>query len=200
MEKLFFGSIAVGVLLFAGTVSAQTGMMGGYWQTGSQTQPAQSAEINGLLQNIYKAQNIDTQAKIDCGKVTDEQFEKLGNAYMDLMLPNERQHEAMDNMMGGDGSASLRQAHINMGRSYLGCWSNYNSGPVHMPMMGGYGMMNGYGAYGNNYSSGIMGGHGFDWNMMGSLGFLGWITIILIWAMLVLGIIATIKWLRKNSH
>gem|GEM_PF-4322314 len=58
------------------------------------------------------------------------------------MMPNETQHEAMNERMGGEGSKSLEQAHINMGRSYLGCWSNYNSGPVYMPMIGVYGMMN----------------------------------------------------------
>lgn len=199
MKRIIVSVFVVGFLALAGTASAQMGMMGNYWQTGSQAQPAQSEELNNVLQSIYRSQNVGSQAQVDCSKVTDDQFEKLGDAYMGVMLPNEQQHEAMDNMMGGEGSASLRQAHINMGRSYLGCWSDYNSGPVYMPMMGGFGgMMNG-GNFGGGYFSpnGMMG-----WNMMssyyGGFGWIHWITMILVWSLLVLGIVALAKWLKKN--
>ncbi len=196
MKKIILGLFIFGAFSLAGVASAQVGMMGGYWQGGSQAQPVQSGELNSVLQNIYSSQNVSSQAQVDCSKVTDDQFDKLGDAYMGVMLPNQQQHEAMDNMMGGEGSASLKQAHINMGRSYLGCWSNYNSGPV---MMGGYGMMNGYnGAYGNYYPSGMMGGYGSGWNMMGNWGFGGWVTTVLIWALLILGIVVAVKWLRKK--
>lgn len=200
MKKIIFSVFAVGFLALAGSAHAQMGMMGNYWQSGSQAQPAQSEELNGVLKGVYSSQNVSSQAEVDCSKVSDEQFEKLGDAYMGVMLPNEQQHEAMDNMMGGEGSASLRQAHINMGRSYLGCWSSYNSGPVYMPMMGGFGgMMNG----GNYFSpNGMMGGYGSGWNMMGGYyGGFGWlhlITMILVWSLLVLGIVALAKWLKKN--
>lgn len=198
MKKIFFSFVAVGFFVVAGTASAQMGMMGNYGQYGNTAlTPAQSSEVNSALQDIYKTQSIDSQAKVDCSKVTDDQFDKLGDAYMSVMLPNRQQHEVMDNMMGGEGSASLRQAHINMGRSYLGCWSNYNSGPVYMPMMGGYGLMNGLSAY-NNYSGGMMGGYGSGWNMMGNWGFGVWVTIVLVWALLILSIVAAVKWLRKK--
>jgi len=170
--------------------SAQMGMMGsGYWQNNNNgTQLPQSAELKGVLQDIYEMQNIDNGAKIDCSKVTDNQFEKLGDSYMGIMLPNENQHQVMDNMMGGEGSQSLTQAHINMGRSYLGCWSNYNSGPVFMPMMGG--VIGNYGSYGNN---GMMG-----WSGMMGFGGYNWITPVLLWVLLGLGIAVAVKWLRKK--
>jgi len=196
MKKILFSILSIGFLISASTAYAQMGMMGGYWQDGNQAQPAQSEELKSTLQNIYSSQNVSSRAAVDCSKVTDDQFNKLGDAYMGVMLPNQQQHESMDNMMGGEGSASLKQAHINMGRSYLGCWSNYNSGPVYMPMMGGFGMMGGNDSYGNYYApNGMMGWSGM---MGGYYGGLGWITMILVWTLLILGIIAAVKWLRKK--
>lgn len=191
MKKTIIGISTIGFLSLAGVAYAQMGMMGGnYWYGNNQTTGlAQSQELNSLLQDIYKSQNISSQAEVDCGKVTDSQFEKLGDAYMGIMLPNENQHEAMDNMMGGEGSASLTQAHINMGRSYLGCWSNYNSGPVYMPMMSG----GGWGGYGFNN-----GGNGFGYPMMFGWGGYGTGNMIfmVIWsAFAVIGVIALIKWI-----
>lgn len=198
MKKIFFSLFVAGFFILTSTASAHMGMMDGYSQQYEKNtlSPAQTKEINDVLQNIYKTQNIDSQTKIDCSKVTDDQFENLGDAYMNVMLLNQQQHEAMDNMMGGEGSATLKQAHINMGRSYLGCWSNYDSGPVYMPMMGGFGMMGGSGSYGNYYApSGMMGWSGM---MGGYYGGFGWVTMVLVWTLLVLGIIATVKWLRKK--
>lgn len=201
MKKIIFSILAVGFFALVGTASAQVGMMGEYWQNnGNSSQSVQSQELNANLQNIYKGQNVSGEAQVDCSKVTDVQFEKLGDAYMGVMLPNQQQHQAMDTMMGGEGSASLKQAHINMGRSYLGCWSNYRSGPIYMPMMGG--MIGGYGQYGAYPVNGMMGNYGWGSNMMNGWGFsgFGWITMILIWALLILGIAAAVRWLVKKPN
>lgn len=187
MKKIFLSLFIAGFLFSAGVVSAQMGMMGNYQQNSSYADTNQNAEIRNALQDIYSSQNISNRAEVECAKVTDGQFEKLGDAYMEIMVPNENQHEAMDSMMGGEGSISLRQAHINMGRSYLGCWSNYDSGPVYMPMMGN--MMGGTGSY--------AGGYGWGPGMYGSFAWPGLITMILVWILLILGIIALIKWIRK---
>lgn len=75
---------------------------------------------------------------INCEKLTDEQLEAIGDYYMEQMHPGES-HEIMDRMMGGEGSESLKQVHINMARR-LYCNDNIsmNNG------MGGYwGMMGG---------------------------------------------------------
>lgn len=184
MKKIVFSILTVEFLALAGTASAQVGMMGGYWQ-GNTAPTIQNQQLNDAAQSIFKNQNVSSQSQLDCSKVTDDQFEKLGDSYMSVMLPNEQQHQAMENMMGGEGSLSLKQAHINMGRSYLGCWSNYNSGPVYMPMMGG-----------------TMGGFNSGWNMMngyGGFSGFGWITTVLIWVLLILGIIAAVKWIRKKQ-
>ena len=73
---------------------------------------------------------------ISCDKLTDEQLEAMGDYYMEQMHPGEA-HEIMDNMMGGEGSESLKQVHINMAKR-LYCNENVYIG---YGMMGG-GMMN----------------------------------------------------------
>lgn len=57
------------------------------------------------------------QQKISCDELTEEQLEILGDYYMEQMHPGE-QHEVMDKMMGGEGSESLKQVHINMALSF----------------------------------------------------------------------------------
>ncbi|MEK6916846.1 MAG: hypothetical protein AABW92_03810 [Nanoarchaeota archaeon] len=74
--------------------------------------------------------------KVSCDSLTDNEFELLGDYYMELMHPGEA-HERMDDMMGGEGSDSLRLIHINMGKSF---YCNNGSG---MGMMGSGGMMGG---------------------------------------------------------
>ncbi|MDP2933814.1 MAG: hypothetical protein Q8N81_06850 [bacterium] len=177
------------------------GMMGSWQNAGSTTRPTDSADINSATQDIYKSQNVGSVNQIDCGKVTDDQFEKLGDAYMGYVHPGQ-EYNYMEQMMGGEGSDTLRQAHINMGRAYLGCWSGYNSAPIMMPMMGSFGMMfspssnstSGWGMMGRSFGSG--------WNMMGGYyggyAWFGWITMILVWTLLILGIAAVVKWLKKS--
>ncbi|GIW62916.1 MAG: hypothetical protein KatS3mg090_0742 [Patescibacteria group bacterium] len=77
--------------------------------------------VDDIVSLILENQNIDNIEKINCTKVTDQEFEALGEALMDYMHPDEKEHQAMDKMMGGEGSESLKQAHILMGKRYLGC-------------------------------------------------------------------------------
>jgi len=51
-----------------------------------------------------------------CSELTEEQLEKIGDYYMEQMHPGEA-HEAMDKMMGGEGSAQLKQMHLNMAKN-----------------------------------------------------------------------------------
>ena len=85
---------------------------------------------------------------ISCSKLTNEQLEEIGDYYMEQMHPGES-HEIMDKMMGGEGSESLRQVHINIARSI---YCNENAGGMMGGgMMSGSGMMAGRGMMGNNY-------------------------------------------------
>ena len=180
MKKLIVVLFAASFLV-AGPVSAQMGMM-----SSGQTN---DTNISAALQDIYKAQNVNDQTKVDCSKITDDQFEKLGDASMGAGI-SEQQHTAMEQMMGGEGSATLKSAHITMGRSYLGCWSNYNGAPSVMPMMSNglgqnTGMMARWSPAANHRSPVFM--------------LIGLITLILVWGSLVLSIMALLKWLSKNK-
>src|SRR3989339_2136837 len=77
------------------------------------------------------------ESKVSCDKLGNEQLEAIGDYYMEQMHFGEA-HEIMDNMMGGEGSESLKQVHINMARR-LYCNDNVYIG---YGMMGSGGMMN----------------------------------------------------------
>lgn len=108
--------------------------------------------VEEVVAAIRQAQNASDSATIDCDRVANERWEELGEAIMAVMHPDPRQHELMDQMMGGEGSESLTAAHIAMGQRYLGC-ADYNFNMM-SGMMGG-GMMGFYpsgGSY-SNYGS-----------------------------------------------
>ena len=88
---------------------------------------------------------------ISCDKLTDEQLEAIGEYYMEQMHPGEA-HEFMDNMMGGEGSESLKQVHITITKK-LYCnedISGMMDGGM-MQMMGGY-----YGGFGGVWIFGFL--------------------------------------------
>jgi len=102
---------------------------------------------------------------ISCDKLSDEQLEAMGDYYMEQIHPGEA-HELMDNMMGGEGSESLKQVHINMARR-LYCNEN-----IYM----GYGMMGG-GMMGNFPASYSYTNYGY-WNILWILPFAAVIFLI----------------------
>src|SRR3989344_2750608 len=92
-------------------------------------------------ETFLQAEEIIKQ-KISCENLTQEQLETLGDYYMEQMHPGEL-HEIMDERMGGEGSESLRQVHINMGRAfYCGDRGAMSSGMMNTIM--GRGMMGNY--------------------------------------------------------
>jgi len=86
-------------------------------------------------------------SNIPCDQLTDKQLEIMGDYYMEQMHPGPS-HERMDEMMGGEGSASLAAMHRSMALKFY-CQSNGSS--KNFGMMGG-GMMDG-GMMGSDRSS-----------------------------------------------
>lgn len=143
---------------------AQAGSIMGNQDTNTLAQrEMQTESIETVLQSILNQQKVSTIQQLDLSKISDETWEKLGDAVMEQAHPGQA-HEAMDQMMGGEGSVSLRQMHINMGKAYLGYGNGYGMmGGGFMGMMGGSGMM-GFGA--NQGFQGQYPGYGFG-GMMG---------------------------------
>jgi hypothetical protein len=79
-------------------------------------------------------------AEIPCDSLSEEQLELLGDYYMEQMHPGEA-HTLMDEMMGGEGSESLKAMHIRMAQSlYCGEGGMMDSGMMNT-MMGQSSMM-----------------------------------------------------------
>jgi putative membrane protein len=93
--------------------------------------------INEIVQAVMQEQGVKNADQINCSKVTNSQFEELGEAVMGVMHPDPNEHEIMDRMMGGEGSATLGAMHRMMGARYLGCYSGGVMGRM-MPGMMGY--------------------------------------------------------------
>lgn len=126
------------------------------------------------------------QAKeLDCAKLTEDDYAALGEYFMGQMMGTA--HAAMNEMMirahGEDGE---EQIHAVMGKRLSGCDTTASVssdwiGNGWMPMMWG-----GWPGWG---SAGMM-GYGF--------GHTSWITTLLIWVLLILGIVALWKRISKN--
>jgi len=117
------------------------------------------------------------ESKISCDKLSNEQLEAIGDYYMEQMHPGEA-HEIMDNMMGGEGSESLKQVHINMARRIY-CNENIYIG---YGMMGSGGMMNMLGR-------GMMGNYpaGYDYSNYGYWN--------IFWILLLAAVIFLVVWI-----
>lgn len=132
-----------------------------------------------ITNSIKTEQNVSDIQLIDCDTVDNHTLEELGDAVMSLRHPDAKIHEYMDDMMGGEGSKSLTNAHIIMAKEYLDC-SNYQS----FNMMKDGGVMSGtYSSQNNMYEHHGLGMNNFI-NVFG----------ITAWIFLILGII----WLIKN--
>lgn len=161
---------------------------------------AYAAEDHGDV--IAQAQEIISSEK-SCDDLNDEDLEALGEYFMEQMHPGE-QHEVMDTMMGGEGSESLRLAHINMGQAFYCGTGTMGMGMMGSGMMGG-GMLNsndpsaGLGYFGSNNKGGgsmmgfPLGGFGF-----GNMAF-GGVWMLLFWGLIILGIVWLVRFLASSN-
>lgn len=147
------------------------------------------------------------QAKqLTCNDLTDENFEALGEYFMGQTIGNTQRHAAMNqmmkNMMGEEGE---EQMHITLGKRSSGCDTNaplpsgYNGMPMMQWMMGSASAPWGFGGTkgGGNSMTGNWGNPMFGgWGGFG----LGWVFMILFWALIILGIIALVKWMLSGGR
>ncbi|MCL4354828.1 SHOCT domain-containing protein [Patescibacteria group bacterium] len=189
MKKALFTILALLLLLFAAPpIFAQS------------PSPQDRSDIN-KGKEIY--QNL-LESKISCDKLKDDDFEKIGEYFMEQRIGNSNAHanmnDMMKNMMGENGEIRM---HISLGKRYSNCDSNApvpQKGYQFLPMLG---MMNRNSDNGNWRGGGnpMM---GFGWNnMMGFGGFgLGWISMLLFWILIVLAIVALLRYLGsfKNTN
>ena len=132
------------------------------------------------------------QAKqLECKDLTDDSYAVLGEYFMGQSIGNTQRHAAMNQMMTSMmGEEGEEQMHVAMGKRLSGCDTSATmpmAGTGFMPMMqmmmggGGNPMMGNFGA-----------------TSMGWFGF-GWIIMILFWILVIVGVVALIRWLMNQS-
>jgi len=128
-----------------------------------------------------------------CDKLNSSQFELIGDYYMEQMHPGSA-HEVMDNMMGGEGSDSLRNAHIQMAL-VLYCGQT-NTSVTYGGMMGMMPFIFRSGGYGGGMMGYPYGGMmGYD--MMGYGGW-GWIVGLVFWVLAFVALVLVVFWLYRS--
>lgn len=146
--------------------------------------------IETVIQDILNQQNVSTIQELNFAIIRDLDWDRLGDAVMELQHPG-KAHEVMDRMMGGEGSVPLRQMHISMGKAYLSYENVYDPGMMsyrhnNRSLKGGELAMMGYGS---------MMGFGFDSGMYLLLSTVTWIALIVF---LIAGSFYFIKQARKK--
>ena len=204
MKKLFL-SILLSLLFISPTYIYAQPMMGGQFQANPDDHTARE-ETEG--KEIWEK----LQAKqLECKNVTDEQYGALGEYFMGQSIGNTQRHalmnQMMTNMMGEEGE---EQMHVAMGKRLSGCEPNAqvpSSGVSFMPMMNMMmGMMTTPLRQGSGGQEGggnpMMGNLGWN-NMMGGwngFGLLGWIPMLLFWILLILGVVALLRYLGGSGR
>ena len=132
--------------------------------------------------------------QITCDKLSDEEFGALGEYYMGQMIGDS--HETMNTMMEQmTGKEGEEQMHVVMGKRLSGCDTSAQipaNGVGFMPMMwmmqGGGNPMMGYGGWGTMMSG------------LNGFGIFGWLSMVLFWLLLILGIVALLRYLGRSSQ
>lgn len=124
-------------------------MAGGLWAQGMTMEPR---SVGVIVADIEKQQNVSATDMVNVDKVAPALLEELGDAVMGLIIGDPARHDVMDKMLGGDGSPRLTAFHTDLGQQYL------RNGGLNGVRMGGswgmgrFGMMYGWGNYGDRIS------------------------------------------------
>ena len=194
MKKYFLLTILIFALSYAfPSYSFAQGMMGDMMSennTITQSDDGHTAREEAEGKAVWEKLQAK---KLNCEDLSEDDFGALGEYFMGQMAGE--QHEAMNNMMiqmmGREGE---EQMHIAMGKRMSNCEPNAPM-PQNMMtnMMMGGGMMGG----GNNSMMG-----NFATNPIGWFGWgFGWIFMILFWGLVILAMVALIKWIvNQGKH
>ena len=180
MKKIIFSTIGIIVFtLFTSNFVSAQGMMGNTTTVSDGHTVREEAEGKAVWEKLQTKE-------LTCNDLSDDNFGTLGEYFMGQMMGNS--HEAMNNMMiQMMGEQGEEQIHTVMGKRLSGCDTSATfpagSGDW-MPMMN---MMTG----GTNN----MMNFGFS-----PFGWFGWIFMILWWVLIIVGIVALIKWLTSQSR
>ena len=143
------------------------------------------------------------QAKeLECKNLSDEQYDSLGEYFMGQSIGNTQRHAAMNQMMTSMmGEEGEEQMHIVIGKRLSGCDTSAqvpSNGLGFMPMM----LM--MGSAFSRWPSGFGGTKGGENSMMGygwnGFGILGWIPMLLFWILLILGVVALVRYLGTSGQ
>ncbi len=137
-----------------------------------------------------------------CQKLTNDNFEKIGEYFMGQAIGNTPEHIQMNNMMKSMmGDAGESQMHIAWGKRGSGCDTNASYSQNRTGFMQMMGSAFAPWSFGGTKGGGkpMMGYGGWN-NMMGWGGFgLGWIFMILFWILVILGVVALIRYLGNSG-
>lgn len=151
--------------------------------------------IEDVLEEIRNVQDVKSNTDINPDKVSDDLLEKLGEAVMNVQHPDPKEHEFMDNMMGGEESESLKAMHKWMGYNYIKDGYDVDSlyqgrGMMDPWMHRGWRsmIMGGTGPYNRNWSGHM--GYGFHWGF--------WLFLILVAGAITTTVIVLVK--KRSSR
>ncbi|MBI3588010.1 hypothetical protein HY095_02340 [Candidatus Micrarchaeota archaeon] len=131
------------------------------------------------------------ESKADCGTLSDAQLEQIGDYLMERLHPGAA-HGRMEAMMGGEGSESLKRAHIQMAQA-LYCGRS-DTPLTYGGMMGIAPMMGRFGGYGPGGFGGGMMNYG---NIMG-YGDGGWAFGLLFRMLAFIALALLVYWLYRS--
>ena len=205
MNKLIFTILSI-VVVGSFATSANAQMMGGF----SNSQADWNEIVEHTVSEEQEGKELwdKLQAKeVACENLGDEQFAVLGEYFMGQM--SGESHAAMNAMMiQAHGEEGEEQIHIVMGKRLSGCdtaaaFPSISEGlmPMMNMMWGGssspFDSNNSTNNMMNPVRNGVSNGVNFGF---GPFGGFGWIFMILWWVLIIVGIVALIKWLTTQSR
>jgi len=157
--------------------------------------PAQ-AQISSPRDNHSESEEQEGQQLLDnlnnktatCSELKDADFEKIGEYFMGQSIGDTSRHIAMNEMMKSMmGDKGEEQMHMVMGKRLSGCDTSTQ-------------MMMGSAFSGSTGFGGTKGGGNPMMGSWGGFGILGWLFMLLFWLLIILGVVALIRYLARSGQ